>query len=580
MDSNIFNTTVRSDEDDGAFHSVEEPKILALSRTYSSESVISGMRPHDFDDVDLSENDLCTPPEVDDEERIKGGASGRKVFKARLKTAFRIFQYIASTLLLLYSIVLVYSRIKSSHRHDISGIIVTCVVLCILFLWLGMLEGGLGALIGLISALASISDVNADIEGCRNTDITNENKNSLIPSRHKMTKMNLSVLERHENRMERFIIGRQFLAFLVVFLVNILVASFSGYNEEEDEDGKNHPNVLVKSLQEYNVDIALLIVMLGQLPAQLLSADCMLDILNSRAMLYAVIYLSLIVETSGLLHAVYLFKALFAKFCFYSKHSSLSLQTLSIEDRDVLTRISTKKILQRILYWFQILASTGIFLYAMIIILASMFVNSIPSGILNTIGFIALIVMVGILEGMQVAIFAIMKCSNETKENDIFEEYPMAKTNYAIIFKKEVNKMEEFLIGRQICVTVCMILIARMTSLDLVSESSNGFINDVKPKHKGFQHLLELTGIFGALCTTIAASLIWRVIATSFPAMFLSNRVIKYCIKLCLFIDFTGICSASRLITKGLKYKWHFADVVICVFQSDEVHWNGDIFVG
>ena len=56
------------------------------------------------------------------------------------------------------------------------------------------------------------------------------------------------------------------------------------------------------------------------------------------------------------------------------------------------------------------------------------------------------------------------------------------------------------------------------------------------------------TDIFGALMTTFFASLIWRIIASSYPIAFLSNPLIYLLAKLCLLADLSGLCTISRLV--------------------------------
>ncbi|GMI33821.1 hypothetical protein TeGR_g11771, partial [Tetraparma gracilis] len=61
---------------------------------------------------------------------------------------------------------------------------------------------------------------------------------------------------------------------------------------------------------------------------------------------------------------------------------------------------------------------------------------------------------------------------------------------------------------------------------------------------QGFQEFLN-TGLLGAVITTIIGCLIWRIIASGWPLLFMSNPVIYVIIHMCLLLDSTGICSAS-----------------------------------
>ena len=118
----------------------------------------------------------------------------------------------------------------------------------------------------------------------------------------------------------------------------------------------------------------------------------------------------------------------------------------------------------------------------------------------------------------------------------------VAKANCELTFRG--NNLESFLIGRQICVTLCMFVVARIIAIDVKETEENIF-----GASDSLQEFFD-AGILGALITTMVASLIWRIIASSFPLAFLSNPLIYVIIRLCLFFDATGICSASVLVAK------------------------------
>ena len=79
------------------------------------------------------------------------------------------------------------------------------------------------------------------------------------------------------------------------------------------------------------------------------------------------------------------------------------------------------------------------------------------------------------------------------------------------------------------------------------------------------------TGLLGAVITTIVASLAWRIVASSFPLAFMSNPLIYLIIRLCLFLEMTGVCSAAWLL--ALIHKQ------VAGYQPDEVYL-GDAQVG
>ena len=154
--------------------------------------------------------------------------------------------------------------------------------------------------------------------------------------------------------------------------------------------------------------------------------------------------------------------------------------------------------------------------------------------------FVFLMSFVGMMDGMQIALFAVVKMP----EKDL-AHYPIALSNCSICFKD--RNLESFLIGRQICVTLCSFVIARLISLDLSESDKNIF--DVPDE---FQQFFD-TGFLGTIVTTVFASLIWRTIASSFPIIFLSNPLIYVVIRLCLFVEGTGLCSSSWVVARLQK---------------------------
>ena len=118
--------------------------------------------------------------------------------------------------------------------------------------------------------------------------------------------------------------------------------------------------------------------------------------------------------------------------------------------------------------------------------------------------------------------------------------------------------MQAFLIGRQICVTVCTFLVARITTINVDEDEETIF--GVSP---GAQRFFN-TGLLGAVITTIVASLVWRIIASSFPIAFLSNPLIAIIIRVCLFLERSGVCSAAWVLARLVK--------AIMKYEPDEVY--------
>ena len=156
------------------------------------------------------------------------------------------------------------------------------VIFWFLIVWLAMMEGGQGALVG----LQPIDE-------------------SLYAESHPRALKCTSVAHKGDN-MERFIVGRQFLVVLVVFVINIMASPINNASVLGFSDIMNE--IFLTS----GLSVILTTIMIGQLTAQVNAANCMLDFINNYFMLFT-IYVSLFIEYSGLLHCVYLVQMLFAK---------------------------------------------------------------------------------------------------------------------------------------------------------------------------------------------------------------------------------------------------------------------------
>jgi Silicon transporter len=82
-----------------------------------------------------------------------------------------------------------------------------------------------------------------------------------------------------------------------------------------------------------------------------------------------------------------------------------------------------------------------------------------PSAV-SVILFFVLMGFVGMMEGIQISFFAVVNLTSEELKND-----KIFAANCEIASVERI--WEHFLIGRQICVTCCMFVVARITTLDV-----------------------------------------------------------------------------------------------------------------
>jgi len=161
--------------------------------------------------------------------------------------------------------------------------------------------------------------------------------------------------------------------------------------------------------------------------------------------------------------------------------------------------------------------------------------------------------IVGMLEGMQIAFFAVAKLSKEERASSKW-----AMRTCDLLFKGSGRNLPGFMVGRQMCVTMCFFIIARVTTIDMKDGEDNIFgVSD------SFQEFFN-TGLLGAIITTIVASISWQLVASAFPVAFLSTPITYVLLRFCLFLEWTGLCSGAWVLAK--LHKW------IAHFQFDEVY--------
>merc|ERR1719242_1015348 len=124
--------------------------------------------------------------------------------------------------------------------------------------------------------------------------------------------------------------------------------------------------------------------------------------------------------------------------------------------------------------------------------------------------------IVGMLEGMQIAFFLVSKLSAKDRGS-----HPMAVRTCELLFRGEGRNLPGFMVGRQMTVTLCFFIIARVTTINV--EPGTG--ENVFQVSDGMQEFFNL-GFLGAIITTILASISWQLVAGVFPIAFLSNPIV------------------------------------------------------
>lgn len=410
--------------------------------------------------------------------------------------------------------------------------IVALVMMWVLILWLGQLEGGQGCLVGLQPIpISSYIDTH--------------------PSTYKCT-----VVTYNGNNLNRFIVGRQFLVVIVVFGLNFCCSVVKGATVP----GLSH--AFVDVFLESGMAILIVTVIIGQLAAEVCATGSMLDFINTPVMIVTT-WLCLTIEASGLLHAVYLVQCA-AEYCSGARYPSSTQDSDAdnVQDPSTLAGSTAKSKesmpfpRQKTSFWAKVLLSVLLLTYFSVQTLTALIQHQTTMyegtpAFVSVVILLLLIGFLGIMEAMQIALFAVV---NLPKID--FDVYPRAKFNCDLAFSG--SNFQAFLIGRQICVTMSMFLLARVTTTrfgttgDLGGGEDNASATHVSNMSSQIEDFFN-TGLPGAFITTVVASLAWRIFASCFPMAFLNSVIVYPTIRLCLFLESTGIFSTAWIFAKGLK---------------------------
>jgi len=262
----------------------------------------------------------------------------------------------------------------------------------------------------------------------------------------------------------------------------------------------------------------------GQLAAQVNASHCMIDYINNYFGLFTV-YTALAIEFSGIMHASYLIQYVVA----------------ALAGTPIVSKEEPRNGLQNIFFWGRCLMSTAILGFGFAVIFKAIFDkkttmwDGVPP-IVSFILFFVLLAVVGMLEGMQIAFFAVAKLTKSEQGQNKF-----AKMTCKLLFRGNGQNLPGFMVGRQLCVVTCFFVVARVTTVSM-GGSPNIF---------GFPDWLQEflnTGLHAAVITTIVGSISWQLVASAFPFMFLNNPLTYILLQICLLFEATGLCCAAWVL--------------------------------
>lgn len=435
----------------------------------------------------------------------KVGSSSPKKNKSGIKTELdssplAIFKYVYAVVLLIFSLVIVMGLIFTRQTNLSNGVhpALAFVVCWALLIWLSMVEGGQCSMVGLPPV-----------------------DSELYKESHPITYKICQIGHKGDN-LDRYLMGRQFLVVFIVFFINLSAAPLA------DASVFGLPDWVITVFLQTGIAMILFTAQIGQLAAQCNASHMMLDYINNRFMEFT-LYVSMAIEFSGILHASYVIQILVAK----------------LAGKPLASKEEPRNLLQNLFFWSRCLMSVAVLTFSIVVTITALFEGkttmwtSIPNSA-AVILFFVLMNVVGLLEGMQIAFFAVTKMTKEEQG-----DARCAKMTCDLLFDKDGRNLPGFMIGRQICVVGCMFIVARVCTLNV--EVGTG--ENVLGVSDGFQSFLN-TGLLAALITTIIGSIAWQLVASAFPIAFLSNPVVYFFLRWCLFLESTGICSGAWVLAR------------------------------
>merc|ERR1739838_428483 len=282
--------------------------------------------------------------------------------------------------------------------------------------------------------------------------------------------------------------------------------------------------------------------MVGQLNTQVNASICMLDFVNNYFSLFTY-WGCMLVEFTGFVHFSYALQYIIA----------------AMAGEKAKTAEEPKGGINFLFFWLRVLFSFVILAAALTVTLAALFEgkttmwDAVPK-VWAVVLFFGLMSVVGMLEGMQIAFFRVAKLTEDERGDNRW-----ALSTCDILYNRRNGmNLPGFMIGRQLCVVSCFFVVARVTTQNV--KEGDGNVMGIPDEVQSFLNL----GFQGALITTILGSITWQLVADQFPVAFLSTPITYILLRICLFLEATGICNGAWVLA-GIHSK-------LAGFQRDEVY--------
>jgi len=156
--------------------------------------------------------------------------------------------------------------------------------------------------------------------------------------------------------------------------------------------------------------------------------------------------------------------------------------------------------------------------------------------------FIFVLWLLGVMEGLQIALVELKRQNPETYK----DQYPTAYKLGQVA--SQGDNIEKFLMGRQVFV-VCLVFFA--AKLTTIHGRTDGFLFEVP---QWVQTVFLETGLLACVVVVIVAQLMPQIVASLYPVQFLELIVMKPAYYACIILEFCGITHFCWVLAAGLAF--------------------------
>jgi len=179
--------------------------------------------------------------------------------------------------------------------------------------------------------------------------------------------------------------------------------------------------------------------------------------------------------------------------------------------------------------------------------------------------FIMVLFLLGVMEGLQIALVELKRQEPESYKDSHPKAYKLGQ--YAM----KGDNVERFLMGRQVFVVCLVFFAAKLTTIH--GNSVSGFLFYVPD---WVQALFLETGLLACVVVVIIAQLMPQIVASLYPTQFLELIVMRPAYWACIFLETSGITHICWVLAWLMGKMFGMKEEVVDDGVEMEKHGNKD----